>query len=181
MLGLCHYYSSDDDAVAAVGTGAKAGWHQAYLTESGAPVWDSNSAPAKAYGDGANAYYRVFKIKATWHPTANQCAATVENHVINGSVTITDNDSSDNCMLDWTTTTAPNNDGKTSVPAGTFDQSTKAFVKFDIGAPNTWTADTDNTAYSTSYFCVSCDGAIHDHNDNVTATLGFTSVSVTAS
>ena len=176
VLGLVTYLASDPDE----GGPKVAGWNQCYRTEAGTEVWNSNSAPTNAYGTGANAYYRVYKIKATWHPSANQVASTIADHVINGKVTVSDSKSEGSGKI-WLTTTAPNTDGKTSTPASAPTTAATSFVKFDIGAASSWTADADNTAYSTSYVCVMIDGAVHTTNDAVTATIGFDNVSVSNS
>ena len=173
VLGLCHYYSSANNE-----TYGAIGWHQAYRTESGTTVWNAEATGglANAYGVGATVYYRVYKIKAvTASLTPDQAQTLPTAHTIVGNVTVASDDDS---MITWKQEEASagvspiNVNGTSSAPSGTFDNSEKSFTAIDFTGH--WNEGV-NTVYSTTYFAISCDGAIHT-SGNVTGTLAFDDV-----
>ena len=169
VLGLCHYYSS-----ANAETYGAIGWHQAYRTTGGTVVWNAAASGtlANAYGVGANAYYRVFKIKAAYTLTADQAANVPATHTINGKVSVSDSLSEGSGMT-WITEEAPNNDGKTSAPT-TVSTADKAFAAIDLSSGSNWTVG-EHEVYSATYVCVMIDGEVHT-SGNVTATIAFADV-----
>ena len=170
-LQLAHYYAEDPEG------DAVAGWNQAYRTQSGTVVWNSNSAPTNAYGkvaDGhAAAYYRVYRIHVAYTLTADQVTNIPAQHTITGSIALSSTDSS---MIFWNNgSTAPNTDGKTSTPGEkAFNATTKAFTSIDLST--SWTGAAGAKSQDGDYICVSCDGLVHTTNDDITGTLSFSGV-----
>ena len=175
VLGLAHYYATAELATAAGASGA--GWHQAYLTQGGTAVWDSaTGVTGSPYGNGANVYYRVYRVKASYTLTADQVANVPASTTVSGNFTITSSDSS---MITWKQDTAIDDDGKTSAPSGTFDASKKAFTPIDLST--SWTGGAGaKSQYSATYIAVSCDGVVHTSNADITGTLAFADVTPAA-
>ncbi len=161
--------------VAGNGETVSEGWHRAYVTPGGTTVWDAVEPPAGAYGQNANAYYRVYRIKAvTASITADQAATLPTNHRITGNVKFKTGSAASFLFWKQDSALAADNSG---TPTGDLNADAKAFTAIDFTGH--WSQGA-NTVYSDTYIGVLCSGRLQTTNADVSATLQFDSVAVVA-
>ena len=162
-LRLATYNETDPDDEGAQTTG----WNHCYLTDNGAPVWNSGSAPANAYGSGT-LDYQTFEVIAEYTITAEQAAMTPPaSFVISGkTVTITGTG-----FKIWSAASIADS-GAAPTGAGT---SAINIPNFTLTAANFETAGAYTDTLSGFEIGVFCDGTLYAPNPNASAagTLGF--------
>ena len=167
---MAHYYTS-----ASAETYGAVGWHQAYANRDGSLVWDSKvGVTGDPYGDGANAYYRVYKIKATATLSSEQAANVPDKPVITGKVAVSDSKTEGSAKI-WSKDAAMLADN-TEVPEANLGTTALSFTGINVSSWFNGTAGAKSAIYSDTYFAVMIDGDVHTTNDSVTATLAFSNL-----
>ena len=168
-LRLTHYGVFDTDK------GAANKWNHAYVTAGGSLVVNSNDAPATAYGKGASAGvgatqdYKIYKLTATWNPSADQIAGFTDSGTNDVGVTV----SVTSPFKVWKSNTTLTATIKTGTDNSTVPSSPNTSVTstISLGVKSGWTAGSDNTADCEYYFYVFCDGVDVSSNENQSTTL----------